>query len=666
MTGYLFRNGLILTLLMLVLNASPCLGEDRFITLVYHDIVPRTAERDDLTEKEFINQIEYLRSHGYNFISAEQVIRAAGGGATLPDNAILLTFDDAYKNFYSFVYPLLRLYKIPAVLSVVTSWIDNPATSPYRNKQFMNWSQIKEISDHGLITVATHSNGLHTLLRANPSGNLEPAPSSLLYLPEGDRYETVQEFRSRIRSDLLSSINSLNEKTGKKPRILTWPYGSYNLPGTEEAKKLGFEMILTLDEGYSETNRLDRVQRYYLSYQHDWLSAFKDARSRNFRNNPRIRGVQVDMDMLVNKNSYEESDLNLGLLINRLLKLGVNTVFMQGFCDKTGTGNISSVYFPNSVLPVEIDFLSHAVNRIRARGIKVFVWMPALSYELPDPALNESLKVKEWQNGATRVSTSWYRRLSPFAPETIELTGRIFSELASTVNFDGILIQDDAYLSETEDFHPAAIAAFHELYGVDPGPPALAADRKLSEQWNELKIESLDKLVAELAKKVKIYRPGASIARNIYSMPITNPDSRAWFSQDFKHYLKEYDLTVVMAYAPMEGEDDSRKWYRKLFDAAGGVENSSRLLFKLQAYDWQKRKWLSETELKSEMTFLLALGARHIAYYPDNVHSNIPEPAGISSILSSKNEARLNPPPPVKNPAGFLERLFMRFTASNP
>ena len=53
---------------------------------------------------------------------------------------------------------------------------------------------------------------------------------------------------------------------------------------------------------------------------------------------------------------------------------------------------------------------------------------------------------------------------------------------------------------------------------------------------------------------------------------MTNPDATAWFAQDFKGYLKTYDYTVVMAYAAMEGKKDSRKWYRELFEAAGGRE----------------------------------------------------------------------------------------------
>ena len=67
-------------------------------------------------------------------------------------------------------------------------------------------------------------------------------------------------------------------RTGKRPIVFTWPYGAYNSIGIEEAKKHGFEMLLTLNDGYSRIGRLDRVNRYYLEARLDWLKAFKESR----------------------------------------------------------------------------------------------------------------------------------------------------------------------------------------------------------------------------------------------------------------------------------------------------------------------------------------------------------------------------------------------------
>ena len=71
--------------------------------------------------------------------------------------------------------PLLKLYKYPAVLSVVTSWIEGRNPGIYKQKKFMTWDQIKEVADSGLVTIASHSDNLHHFVNANPQGNIEPA-----------------------------------------------------------------------------------------------------------------------------------------------------------------------------------------------------------------------------------------------------------------------------------------------------------------------------------------------------------------------------------------------------------------------------------------------------------------------------------------------------------
>jgi biofilm PGA synthesis lipoprotein PgaB len=613
----------------------PCQGAETFITLVYHDIPEVPVEKDDISRKDFVNQMEYLRSHGYTFVHPRDILAAARGGAKLPDKAVLLTFDDSYVSFYTFVYPLLKLYNCPAVLSVVTSWIDE-GVGVYKDKAFMTWGQIREVSDSGLVAVASHSHDLHRLVNANPYGNVERAPSAFVYFPAEKRYETEKEFRQRVRSDLSRSVEILKSKVGVRPAILTWPYGSYNAPAVEEAKKAGFEMILTLDQGFAHVRHLDRVSRYYLESQLDWLSIFNAQLARGLREKHDIRGVQVDLDQIVVRGFYEESDRNLGLLIERLLKLGVNTVFIQGFCDSEGSGNIRSLYFANSVLPVEMDFLSHAVNRIRAREMKVLVWMPVLSYELPDREKNEALKVREIERGQVAPSRSWYRRMSPFDERSLEISQALFRDLATRVEFDGILFQDDAYLSDREDYHPEALRRFKALYGVEPTEERLENDEALRKDWVQMKIDTLDQYIQALAETVRRYRPHALIARNIYSEAVTNPDSKEWFAQDLDRYLKNYDYTVIMAYAAMEGVARPMAWYEKLQRAVKDTGQVDRVVFKLQAYDWRKKQWIGDQAVRDDMTYLLALGVRHVAYYPDDVFFNKPDIDAVASILSSR------------------------------
>ena len=112
---------MLVVLAALFFAASPAQAAETFITLCYHDVPERPVEKDDISRKDFVNQIEYLRTHGFAFVSPQDILAASRGAKRLPEKAVLITFDDAYESYYRLVYPVLRLYDIPAVLSVVTS-----------------------------------------------------------------------------------------------------------------------------------------------------------------------------------------------------------------------------------------------------------------------------------------------------------------------------------------------------------------------------------------------------------------------------------------------------------------------------------------------------------------------------------------------------------------
>jgi len=617
-------------------------ASDKFITIVYHDITRKVIETDDMPIDEFVKQLDFFKSEGYQPISIKQLEEAAAGKRTLPHKALLLTFDDAYLSFYEVVFPLLQLYKYPAVLSVVSSWIDGRNPPVYAKKKFMTWKQIKEVADSGLVTVASHSDNLHLFINANPQGNVEPASFTFKCDPKTHKYETDAQFAERIRKDLAQSQTVIQRELGVKPRVLTWPYGAYNQIALQEAQKLGFKIFLTLNTGLADLRQLDRVSRYYALPMLHWVPEFKQDLKRRFESKTPIRGVQLDLDRIIEPGSYEESNANLGKGLERLLALGGNKVLIQGFFDVRATGTVESLYFANNVLPVKMDFLSHAVNRIKSRGMKCYAWMPVLSFELPDKTKNEALLVREFKGGVLRPGSDAYKRLSPFAPESLEIVRKIYRDLGAHVNFDGILLQDDAFLTDEEDFHPEAAAAFRRALGVEL-TPAAAKDHPHQAGWIQLKTAALDNFISELIHTLRLYRPGAKIARNIYSEAVTNPASQAWFAQNLDKYLQAYDYTVIMAYSQMEkigGLSKIKKWHQQLGEQVKRRQAAERVIFKVQAFDWAKKTWVEEKTLQAELSHLLALGAQHVAYYPDGVIEDKPVSRELAPIICGQEFTR--------------------------
>ncbi len=59
----------------------------------------------------FVEQIQYLKKH-YHFVTTEEIIDSINNNTKLPSKAVLLTFDDGYKDHYQNVFPILHDLKI--------------------------------------------------------------------------------------------------------------------------------------------------------------------------------------------------------------------------------------------------------------------------------------------------------------------------------------------------------------------------------------------------------------------------------------------------------------------------------------------------------------------------------------------------------------------------
>ena len=61
---------------------------------------------------------------GYTTLSIQEFIAIQKGEAPLPEKAVLLTFDDGYKNNLTYVYPMLQEFNWNATLFVIAGTLD--------------------------------------------------------------------------------------------------------------------------------------------------------------------------------------------------------------------------------------------------------------------------------------------------------------------------------------------------------------------------------------------------------------------------------------------------------------------------------------------------------------------------------------------------------------
>jgi len=93
---------------------------------MYHGVTGNTYDPPawtQLPKSIFVNQIKFLKKY-YQPVSLQQVIAAISGGEALPQNAVLITFDDGLRNNATVAWPILQKFETPATIFLTVDFID--------------------------------------------------------------------------------------------------------------------------------------------------------------------------------------------------------------------------------------------------------------------------------------------------------------------------------------------------------------------------------------------------------------------------------------------------------------------------------------------------------------------------------------------------------------
>ena len=643
----------LLSLAVLLCSAHAHAAET-FIALAYHDVqdnpaTERIADAETVSTADLVAQFSWMREHGYHPIGIDDVLAARAGRRALPDKAVLLTFDDGYLSTYTRVFPLLKLFRYPAVVAPMVSWLERPPGSQVRygsqlvpRNDFLTWPQINEMQDSGLVEIASHSYDLHHGIEGNPQGNLEPAATTLAYDTRRGRYETDRHHLQRVRDDLARSVRTIARRTGRKPRVMVWPYGRYSAALVETARKLGMPVTLTLDDGINTPADAAAIRRVLIDDQAQ-LGRLVTILRGGEAPEP-VRVAHVDLDYVYDKDP-EQQEKNLGKLLDRIEALQINTVYLQAFADPDGNGEADALYFPNRHLPMRADLFNRVAWQLETRtGVRVYAWMPVLAFKLdPSQELARHVVLRETPTGA-EVDPTRYPRLTPFDTDVRRMVGDLYEDLARHAYFDGVLFHDDATLAEDEDGSADALALYRSAWRLPASVAEIRASPDVTARWTQLKTEWLIDFTEYLANRVRPYRPGIKTARNLYAEVVLEPQAQAWFAQSLDAFVAHYDYVALMAMPYMEGADDPQSWLAglavKVGERAGALDKT---VFELQSVDWRHRRLVDADELSAQMRLIERLGARHFGYYPDDFILGHPEIKKMRAAISLNTDPYRDP-----------------------
>ena len=196
--------------------------DHRGVTVLNYHKIDNTFHSLSVRPEDFEKQMKWLSQHGYHTITPDQLYEFVTNGVELPDNPVMITFDDGYVDNYKNAYPIMKKYGFVGTIFVVTTYLEK-----YPN--YLTWDQARELEANGF-SIESHTATHKSMTEASDD---------------------------QIMEELTKSKAMLNEKLGKDSCFIAYPTGTYNLHIAQLVKNAGYKAGFTIK--YDAVNRNSNV-----------------------------------------------------------------------------------------------------------------------------------------------------------------------------------------------------------------------------------------------------------------------------------------------------------------------------------------------------------------------------------------------------------------------
>lgn len=397
---------------------APSLGPKNLPILAYHDVVAMKTDKDEpdtVAIDSLVRHLSWIQAKGFTPITVAQLQAAQRGESALPAKPIMLTFDDGYASFHTYVLPLLKAYKWPAVLALIGVRHAPDAVQPADGPAYLSRAQLADISASGLVDFANHSYDLHHGVIANAWGNSQPAAVTRTWLKSGP--ESDDEWRARITADLKLNQQVISDLTGRTPTVMVWPYGRYNQELQKIAVSAGLTSMMTLEDGVSDVQEQPLDLKRHLMGREDLEGAVAGVIQDQWQTSPVVRAVVVRVaDLLPTATTPTETDLSA--TVEKLADLQGNVLVLDPLVREHGM--VTGAAFATKSMPIVFAY----TNRVAAvatgkAGYSVWLSLPLSPAKYQTQGV-DILQVVEDAAKAVPVSGLLVEDASDVSPEQIQ------------------------------------------------------------------------------------------------------------------------------------------------------------------------------------------------------------------------------------------------------
>jgi len=191
--------------------------------LVYHSIAPhhpgQTGEQRelDVDPAVFRAQMNHIVQHKHPVVPLSAVVAAVQGRGSIPDRAVVITFDDGWQNQFDDAMGVLRDHGFTATFFIYTKVIDN-------GPGFMTWDELRQLQSAGM-TIGSHSRTHPELTKKGVS----------------------------LKSEIAGSREDIQKELGTAPSLFAYPYGDWDDRVVSAVRAAGYVAARGMGEGPMNT-----------------------------------------------------------------------------------------------------------------------------------------------------------------------------------------------------------------------------------------------------------------------------------------------------------------------------------------------------------------------------------------------------------------------------
>lgn len=285
------------------------------ITIVtYHRVTDRNPEEIVSSLNNLFVKVDTFEKQLIFFKKNYTIIRFDGlldmiERSSVPSNLMLITFDDGYMDFYEHAYPIISKYNVPVTLFIATGKIGSRNEFPFWwDELFYMFNLIKNMESVGIVysmpdciclLYKEFNNNVKYafdhVMDTCSDGEIEDILRSVRKVPKGISHvdlennsmlswEQIKDFsdlvevgshtmhhrnlkflkETELDKEICESKRDIEERTGKKVTVFSYPNGYHSPEIIRHVKKAGYRFAVTTEKGLNDLSDLYLMKRINL------------------------------------------------------------------------------------------------------------------------------------------------------------------------------------------------------------------------------------------------------------------------------------------------------------------------------------------------------------------------------------------------------------------